>query len=377
LIIATWIDALGRGLFMYFYLLFLTRDVGFNLNTAGAVLSVVTAIGLGVTPIAGSLVDRIGARQMMIASQVICAAGYAGLLAIPESVPLLLLTAGLATVGECIFWVGYPNLVSQIADDQNRDRWFAFMGMSRTAGFGLGGLIAAGVIAATIILLRVPVIRRSMSTRQHGGWLAVIRDRTIMQLAAAHGFGVLVILLVFQGLPLYVVDVLDLPAWVPGVLLGVNTAILATGQSLGLRFVAGWRRTRIYVLCSVIWMIGAVLFALGQWIPAALVIPYLFLVMALASGGEVFHLPQNGGLPTALAPEALRGRYLALFSLVWSAAGIFSPTIVSALISVSGVLLWAGMAVAAGIAAAIALYSEQSIDPEVQRTPAQTQSAAR
>jgi MFS family permease len=78
LIVATWIDALGRGLFMYFYLLFLTRDVGFNLNTAGAVLSVVTALGLAVTPIAGSLVDRIGARQMMIASQVVCAAGYAG-----------------------------------------------------------------------------------------------------------------------------------------------------------------------------------------------------------------------------------------------------------------------------------------------------------
>ena len=53
-----------------------------------------------------------------------------------------------------------------------------------------------------------------------------------MQLAAAHGFGVLTVLIVFQGLPLYVVDELDLPAWVPGVLLlAVNTAILASGQS--------------------------------------------------------------------------------------------------------------------------------------------------
>ena len=142
-------------------------------------LSVVTAFGLAVTPIAGSLVDRIGARQMLVASQIICAVGYAGLLFVPESVPLLLLTAGLITVGECVFWVGYPNLVSQIADEDHRDRWFAFMGMSRTAGFGLGGLIAAGVIAivgthgyrvllgtnvctfaiaATIILIRVPSI---------------------------------------------------------------------------------------------------------------------------------------------------------------------------------------------------------------------------
>ena len=38
LVVADCIDALGRGLFVYFYLLYLTQDVGFNLKTAGAVL---------------------------------------------------------------------------------------------------------------------------------------------------------------------------------------------------------------------------------------------------------------------------------------------------------------------------------------------------
>ena len=113
------------------------------------------------------------------------------------------------------------------------------MGMTREAGFGLGGLIASAVIAivgthgykvllganvftfaiaGVIILLRVSRIVRSRSTREHGGWMAVIRDRRIMLLATAHGFGVLVILIVFQGLPLYVVDELKLPGWVPGLL---------------------------------------------------------------------------------------------------------------------------------------------------------------
>jgi MFS family permease len=199
--------------------------------------------------------------------------------------------------------------------------------------------------------------------------MAVMRDRTIMQLAAAHGFGVLTVLIVFQGLPLYVVDELDLPAWVPGVLLGVNTAILASGQSLGLRFVAGWRRTRIYVLCAAIWVVGAGLFAAGEIVPGMIAIPYLLLAMALASGGEVFHYPLNGSVPVAFAPEALRGRYLALFSLVWSVAGIISPTMVSALLSTNGALLWAGMAAAAILTGAIALYAERTIDPEIQRSP--------
>ena len=391
LVVAMWIDALGRGLFIYFYLLYLTKEVGFPLSTAGAVLSIVTALGLAVTPLAGSLVDRLGSKEMLVASQFICAVGYAGLLFVPHSVPLLLLNAGLISIGENIFWVGYPNLVSQIADPEHRDRWFAFMGMSRTAGVGLGGLIASAVIAivgthgykvllganvctfaiaGVIILLRVSRIARSRSTREHGGWMAVIRDRRIMLLATAHGFGVLVILIVFQGLPLYVVDELKLPGWVPGLLLAVNTGILAAGQSIGLKLVAGWRRTRVYVLCAAVWLIGAFLFAIGEYIPAAIVIPYLFLAMVIASGGEVFHLPQNGGAPTALAPEALRGRYLALFSLVWTVAGIASPTMVSLLLSVNGVLLWAGMGAAALATAAVALYSERVIAPDVQRMPA-------
>ena len=155
-----------------------------NLTTAGAVLSVVTAFGLAVTTVAGSLVDRIGSKQLLVASQVICAVGYAGLLVVPESVPLLLLTAGLITIGESVFWVGYPNLVSQIANEEDGDR------------------------------------------------------------------------------------------------------------------------------------------------------------------------------------------YLALFALVWTVAGIFSPTLVSLLLSVDGILLWAGMAVAASLTGVIALISERSIGPDVQRTPA-------
>ena len=80
LFVATWIDAVGSGLFFTFYLLYLTKSAGFSLGTAGAVLSIASAIALAANPIAGSLVDRIGARRMTIASQIICMVGYGGLL---------------------------------------------------------------------------------------------------------------------------------------------------------------------------------------------------------------------------------------------------------------------------------------------------------
>jgi MFS family permease len=394
LAIATAIDAMGRGLFVYLYLLYLTKEVGFELKTAGAVLSVVTAIGLGVTPLAGSLVDRIGSRRMLIASQMICAVGYGGLIFVPDSVPMLLLVSGLITTGECIFWVGYPSLIASVADEQDRDGWYAFMGMARTAGFSAGALLGSGVmavlghhgyrfllgteviafaIAATIITLRVPAaIGVRVLHERAGGWMEVLRDRVILQLAAAHCFAVLCILIVFQALPLFVVDSLGLPTWMPGLILFVYTAMLATCQSIGVRWVAGWRRTRIYVLVAGLFAAGAVLYALTEALPLALAIPVLILAALVSGSADVFLNPLNGSVPTTFAPDALRGRYLALFSFIWSVAGVISPGLVSTLLSVNGTLLWGGMAVAAILAATIALLTEPRIAPEKLRTAVAT-----
>lgn len=390
LAIATGIDAMGRGLFVYLYLLYLTREVGFELKTAGAVLSVVTALGLAVTPIAGSLVDKIGSRRMLIASQIICAFGYAGLLFVPASIPMLLLVSALITTGECIFWVGYPTLVSSLADERDRDGWYAFMGMARTAGFSAGALLGSGVmaligdhgyrvlltanviaflIAATIISLRVPITTGIRSVvASSGGWKDVLQDRIILRLAAAHGFAVLCILIIFQALPLFVVDTLGFAEWMPGLLLFVYTMMLATCQSMGVKLVAGWRRTRIYLLVAGLFAVGAVMYALTEALPMALAVPLLFLAAIVTGGADVFLNPLNGSVPTAFAPEALRGRYLALFSFIWSAAGVLSPSLASTLLSINGTLLWVGMAIAAALCGSIALLTEPNIDESKSRT---------
>jgi MFS family permease len=395
LAVATAIDAMGRGLFVYLYLLYLTNEVGFSLKTAGAVLSVVTALGLAVTPIAGSLVDRVGSRRMLIASQIICAVGYGGLIFVPASVPMLLLVSGLITVGECVFWVGYPSLVANLATGAVREDWYAFMGMARTAGFSAGSLIGSGVmallsdrgyrvllgaevvafaVAATVIALRVPASAGvrvvALSETGGGGWMDVLRDRVILQLATAHGFAVLCILTIFQALPLFVVEELELPKWLPGLLLFVYTMMLATCQGFGVRLVAGWRRTRIYLLVATLFAAGAVIFGVTEAVPILLAVPLLFVAAIVTGGADVFLNPLNGSVPTTFAPDALRGRYLALFSLIWSIAGVVSPSLVSTLLSVSGYLLWAGLAVAAAICGAVALYAERNIDPEKARTPA-------
>jgi MFS family permease len=169
------------------------------------------------------------------------------------------------------------------------------------------------------------------------------------------------------AMPIYVVDELDLPAWLPGLLFVATTIVLAFGQSLGLRIVTGWLRTRVYLLAAVIWVIGAVVFAFAQVVPREILIPYMFFAIVVTIGGDLFHAPQTNGLPSALAPAALRGRYLALFSLSWGVGRTITPGIVSGLLWLGPTWPWVGMVLMAGLAAAIALHTERELDPERQR----------
>jgi MFS family permease len=390
LFVACWIDAVGSGLFFTFYLLYLTKAAGFTLAVAGTVLSVASGLALAANPIAGSLVDKVGARRMMLISQVICAVGYGGLFFVEGSVLLLLIFATLAVLGERIFWVGFPSFVSILAPDHERDRWFAFMGMTREAGFGIGGLLAALVVAllgtdgyrvlvvanaasfavaAAIIWWRVPSPPIEPEHHDLGGWRTVLRDRPVMKMAAANTVATMTVLIAAVTMPIYVVDSLGLPAWLPGLLFVTTAVVLAGGQSLALRWVSGWRRTRIFLMAACIWIIGAVVYALAQVVPDGIVIAYMFLATVVIIGGDLFHAPQTNGLPTALAPAALGGRYLALFSLSWGIGRTVAPGVSTGLLWLGPTWPWIGVILMALLMAGITLHTERELDPERQRMP--------
>jgi MFS family permease len=388
--IATWIDAVGTGLFLTFLLLYLNKVANFSLGTAGLVLTITSAIALAANPLAGSLVDKVGPRAMSVAAKAINAVGYGGLLFVEGSIPLLAIFSFFAVLGDRIFWVGFPSLISQMAPENERDRWFAFTGMTREAGFGIGGLIAAGIVAfmgesgyrvllsvnaftflvaALILQFRVP--RPVVETHEgaHGGWKAVLRDKPVMNMAVANTLAAAAIMSGFLAMPVYVVDHLDLDDWVPGLLFTAWTLVLAIGQGPGLRLVAGWRRTRVYALAGSIWIAGAIAFSIAQVLPTSLVLPYLFLAVVITVGGDVFQAPQNNGFPSAMAPPALRGRYLAMFSFSWGFARAIGPGLIAGLFALGTTGPWIGMMILAAGMIVMALRAEKMLDPDRQRMP--------
>lgn len=367
-------DTLGTGLLAPFELVYALRVPHLPLATAGLILSVAAAGGMGAGPLAGAMADRLGPARVAALANGLGAGGCASLVVWTNpwgyGLGALLLSAA-----QRAFWGTFTPLVTTAAEEKDLELWFSRLRGTRyiglVAGEALSGfvllagqqaglrliVIADGVsfvAAAGLILRAAGAVQPAPPPAEPGarGYRAVLADRTNLVLAGLNVGATLLIVAPFLALPVVILDDLHLPAWLPGLLAGVITAVTAGGLLVGSRLVEGRRRLRNLQIANLLWVLALGIFLLA---PAGKIAAYVALLVgaALLGFGEVFYAPTADALPAALAPPALRGRYAALHQLAWGISDTLAPTLVAAALSVGSTFLWSLLAVlAAGSAAA-------------------------
>ena len=388
-VVATFIDFLGTGLFLPFSLLYFTRAVGLPLPTVGLALSIATIITIPMVPVTGMLVDHFGAKRVVLTSQILQGAGFLGYLVV-HNAAMLVGMALLVAVGQSLFWSAYFTLVAQIAAQNERDRWYGLAAATRNIGLGVGGLLAGvlvganGIVgyhlvvvanglsfflAAGLLLLGVRVTAPQRSDReQKPSYRLVLRDRPFLLLVAANVIFALCSTLLTIGVPIYVAVALRAPLWVIGALMALSTALIAVLQTVVVRLLEPYRRTRAFVLTGFLWCIWCGLLALALVIPPALLLPFLFVVTCVYALAELIHDPTSNALAAEIGPDTLRGRYLALFQLSWSIASILAPGLFTLLFTVSPVLPWVVMAGLMLLASLTIYWIEPHLPKQAVRT---------
>ncbi len=340
LLVALGVDNLGSGLFLPLIIVYATRVVGLPLAVAGVAVTVGTLVGLLVPPVAGRLVDRVGPRPVVVASQGLQAVGALGF-AVAGGVGGVALAACLLAAGQQLFYSSLFALISDVVGEREKDHPFALVAMVRGGCFGVGGLLAAWLLsvdalrvavfvnAASFVVcalvlagfVRVPHVR---GTATRGGRISW----RFLQLIGLTGLVAVGLDFFLVGIPVYVLD-LGSPAWLPGVILALHTAVTSTCATLAVRCTNGLARTAALALGGcviVVWCalcLGAAALPVG-WRTAWL----LFAALVLAVGGVVFGARVNA-LAVALAPEATRGRHLAAFQYAFTVPGVVAPAIVA------------------------------------------------
>lgn len=365
LLFALGIDNFGSGLFLPLSVLYGIQVVGLPVAVAGSVVTIGKLLGIATPPLAGRLVDRFGPRQVVIAAQLVQAAGTAVYLVAGNAVMVFLASALLAA-GQQAFYSSVFALIADTTRKDAKDTSYALVGAVRGVCFGVGGLVVAGLttrgpagyqaavaldgvtfLAAAAVLavfLQVPYVRPVVGTPP----VSVLRNRPYLALIGVAACGALALDIFLDGMAVYVTEVLHGPAWVAGAMITTLTVSGFVLSTTVVRWTRTWWRTkamRVGYLITVVWALATMAAALvpASWLPA-----YLLGSMVLLSAGTLIGNRANA-LSEAAAPRATRGRYLAAFQYAFTSAGIAAPGVV-ALFAFGPWLPWLVAATAAMIA---------------------------
>jgi MFS family permease len=335
----------GNGLVGPFLVIYLHFFRGIPLAFAGLAIGsggvFATVSGL----LAGTLIDRFGARKCLSAAMTCNALAYAAYTQV-HSTETAFLVGSVVGIGTGAYGPCVQTLLSSLVRPEQRAAALSQQRMSAMVGLGLGGL-AGGLIAARgrvddfILLLLLdagtflgfailasrlpnPAAKQESSS---GGYSTVFRDRRLTMLAAVNfvivGAAIAPMLVV---LPAFAKGQSHVPVTAIGVIYAFDTAVILLAQLPVTRAVAGREPIRMLSLAAGLWC-GSWLFVLatGLWVvgwPAAFVLGAAMLAYAL---GECLYTAVLTPTAAAIAPSALRGRYLAVIGFAWQAGFMVGP----------------------------------------------------
>ncbi len=384
-------NSLGNGIVIPFLVIYLHDVRGMGLETAGAVVAVLLGIGLVGSPLAGRLVDRIGARTTLASSLALLAAGYGGF-PVVRGAWLAFVLAAVAGAGNAGFAPSHSSLLAALTSGEQRTTAYALTRVTDNLGFGIGGLIG-GLIATTqvpesydllfavdagtflafmALLAFVPQPPRAAATAATaGGYGQVARDRAFLALLALTGLLVTAAYAqVATMLPPYVKDHAAVSEAGIGAILFVNTLVLVLAQLPFAKALGGHNRVRALATAGAIFSGTSFgVLAAGTWLDGTTAVVFLCAVIVAFSVGECLHGAVNNPLIADLAPPQLMGRYMALRTSAWQVGFLAGPALGSIVLSRSPTALWCGAAAACALAAGGFLILERHIPPELAVAP--------
>jgi MFS family permease len=370
---ALFIDAVGTGMFLPFSLLFFQATTPLPLARIGLGLSVAALVRIPVTIVAGPLTDRFGPRTAVIASQLLQAAGFAGYLFV-HGFWQLVAAAVLVQIGNSIFWVAYAPLIFAIAAEGEREHWFALATALRTAGLAAGGLAAgaavtvgghggyidvaaangASFILAAFLSARVrtgTATPRRGAAAEAGSWPSsrkpMLHDHAFLGFVAINVGITFLALAIPLALPVFVVDILHLPKWAPGVALALNATLVAVSAPIVMSAISGRRRRNVLIASQACMIVALAVFLLVHLLPAGAAVALVLIAILPVAVCEVIQAAVVPAVVTESAPPGAIGRYTSAYQMTFSIGDIIVPVTVAAALHAGAAALWLPLAAVA------------------------------
>jgi MFS family permease len=358
----TLVNRLGSFV-VVFLSLYLTRQRGVSVATAGLIVSLYGAGSMMAGLVGGILADRIGRRPTMLVALLGAATAMLALGFAREIWAIAVITPVLGFLADLVR-APVAAMVADVVPPEKRAIAYAYLYWAINLGFSCASL-TAGFLArvdyfllfaadaattlayAVLVLVALPETRPPVTAkRERGlGLAGVWADRRFMAFLA---ITTLLCLVFFQHVSTLPVDMMahghDERTF--GYVIAVNGVVIVLLQPVLAPVLVRFRRAVVLGSAATLIGIGFGLYALvgtAAWYAAG---------VAIWTVGEIAIAPTSSAIVAELAPIDARGRYQGAFTMTWGIAFFAGPALGSLILGRAGsVALWT-MCLAASLAAA-------------------------
>lgn len=350
------ISAVGNGLVMPFFFIYMTNVRGIHTATAGFILGWGGLISLLAAPLVGTSIDLFGPKKVLPIALVISAIGYTSF-AFVDRPATGFIVATISSLGQAAMWPAQTSINTQLTADHQREHVYGIQFALLNFGIGLGAFIGSlivdvkslqtfqllffgngctylGYCIAVLSIGKIPRVF-SESEEEAGNWRDVISDRTYRRFwwialgAIFFGYSQIEV-----GFASFVVNVAgagtEKLAWAAA----ANTLTIALFQMWFIARVQRFSRREGLIGAILFWALAWVFIAVGGMIGGGWWLPTLLFVggWVVFAVGEMIWSPLAPAIVNQLAPDHLRGRYNSAGAASWQIGAVFGPVIAGALI---------------------------------------------
>ncbi|MEU8078312.1 MFS transporter [Catellatospora citrea] len=395
MLVGTLFSALGRGLTLPFLFIYLTEVRHLSGTTVGLLIGWFGLLTLAVSPLSGSLIDRFGARRVVMPALLIEAVGV-GSLALVGDTWQAAAALTLSGLGASTIWAGQNTILTSITGEQERQRVFGLQFALLNLGIGIGSATAGTIVDTArpgtfqliylldmlcyagpfLILLTMPGVGRRLvetpTLNENGrkrGYAEVLRHKPFRRLII---FSVLLTVSGYAQLEVgftgFATKVAGVTPQIIGYAFTANTIVIVLAQLLVIRKLQGRSRTRALAAVGGVFGTAWLVLGLAGYVDgsnAVLSAVIVILFGAIFAVGETMLSPVSPALVNVLASDELRGRYNALSSMVWGMSAIVAPVSAGPLLGAGLGGVWIALVTVGTLAASlVALSLRKLITPE-------------
>ena len=335
------ISRIGSSMIWPFLMIYVRQRVDLSLTQAASLMTINATAGLFAAFIAGPITDRVGRKWVMVISLAGNGAVYFFMGSAHSYLNFAILMILSGTFNP-LYRVGADAMLADLIPSEKRPDAYALMRLSNNAGIAIGPMIGgflasisysitfflagSGMLIYSLLIafFAQETLPKKSNPSEHvlksfGGYIQVLRDSQFLSFVGVFVLAQMCAVLIWILMPVYANEIYKVSESQYGFIPTTNALMVVFLQVYVTHITKRYRPLPVMALGTFFYTlgVGSVAFShsfTGFWIS--------IVIMTI---GELILMPTASAYVAGLAPPDMRGRYMSVAGLTWSAAAGIGP----------------------------------------------------